>query len=101
MPLQETDWEKGKCAFKLIQCMACQIPVVASPVGFNKVLISDNIDGMFAKNTDEWFEKILLLYNQKRERANGFSCKKKILECYSSDYIFSNLYKNLINSKLI
>lgn len=102
MPLQETDWEKGKCAFKLIQCMACQIPVVASPVGFNKVLISDNIDGMFAKNTDEWFEKILLLYNQKKERdLMGLAARKKILECYSSDYIFSNLYKNLINSKLI
>ncbi len=102
MPLQETDWEKGKCAFKLIQCMACEVPVIASPVGFNKVLISDSVDGMFAKNRDEWFDKILLLYNKKKERdLMGLAAREKILKFYSSDHIFSNLYNNLINSKLI
>lgn len=35
MPLPDTPWARGKCAYKLIQCMACAIPVIASPVGAN------------------------------------------------------------------
>lgn len=35
MPLPDTPWTRGKCAYKLIQCMACGIPVIASPVGAN------------------------------------------------------------------
>jgi glycosyltransferase involved in cell wall biosynthesis len=35
MPLPDTPWTRGKCAYKLIQCMACAIPVIASPVGAN------------------------------------------------------------------
>ena len=35
MPLPDSLWSRGKCAYKLIQCMACAIPVIASPVGAN------------------------------------------------------------------
>ena len=35
MPLPDTPWTRGKCAYKLIQCMACAIPVVAYRVGAN------------------------------------------------------------------
>ena len=35
MPLTDSDWERGKCGYKLIQYMACGLPVVASAVGAN------------------------------------------------------------------
>ena len=35
MPLEDSPWSRGKCAYKLLQYMAAELPVVASPVGMN------------------------------------------------------------------
>lgn len=53
MPLTDTPWSRGKCAFKLIQYMACGLPVVASPVGANQEVVTADC-GAFAQSDDEW-----------------------------------------------
>lgn len=54
MPLDDTPWERGKCGFKLIQYMACGLPVVASPVGMNLDIVAPEENGLFARDADEW-----------------------------------------------
>ncbi|NGM63419.1 glycosyltransferase family 4 protein [Sphingobacterium sp. SGG-5] len=41
MPLVDSEWEKGKCAYKLIQYMACGIPGIASAVGANMEVVNE------------------------------------------------------------
>jgi glycosyltransferase involved in cell wall biosynthesis len=60
MPLPDDEWTRGKCAFKLIQYMACAVPVVASPVGANVDVVNDEC-GLFATTQQEWIEALRLL----------------------------------------
>ena len=61
MPLRDTPWEQGKCAYKLIQYMACALPVVASPVGANLDVVVTGETGYFAESAGDWIEKLHLL----------------------------------------
>jgi len=54
MPLEDGPWEQGKCGYKLIQYMACGVPVVASPVGVNVQIVNENGCGRLAGSEAEW-----------------------------------------------
>ena len=54
MPLEDGPFERGKCGYKLIQYMACGIPVVASPVGVNTSIVEHGVNGFLASSTAEW-----------------------------------------------
>ena len=54
MPLLDEPWERGKCGLKLIQYMACGLPVVASPVGANLDIVHRGTHGFLAATDEEW-----------------------------------------------
>jgi len=56
MPLTDTPWERGKCGYKLIQYMACGLPVVASPVGVNREIVRDGENGFLAREPGDWVD---------------------------------------------
>jgi glycosyltransferase involved in cell wall biosynthesis len=54
MPLADSPWERGKCGYKLIQYMACGLPVVASAVGANVDIVIHGGNGFLVNDPDEW-----------------------------------------------
>lgn len=67
MPLVDSPWERGKCGYKLIQYMACGVPVVASPVGVNCDIVEEGKTGYLASSLDEWRGALFALLKEKPE----------------------------------
>jgi glycosyltransferase involved in cell wall biosynthesis len=58
MPLPNNTWEKRKCAYRLIQNMACEFPVLASPVGMNQEVVRQWEVGFLANSEEEWIDSL-------------------------------------------
>lgn len=80
MPLQDSLWERGKCAYKLIQYSACGIPGVASDVGMNSEVCRNEETGFLATNDSEWVEKVLFLKNNPEIRNSMGANARHIVE---------------------
>ena len=84
MPLLDSPWEQGKCGYKLIQYMACGKPVVASPVGINKKIVNEGINGFLARDDEEWIRALLTLRNDSELRQRmGAAGRHKVETEYS------------------
>jgi glycosyltransferase involved in cell wall biosynthesis len=84
MPLLDGPFERGKCGYKLIQYMACGLPVVASPVGVNRQIVEHGVNGFLAQTPREWEEalKSLLADPLLRQRM-GTAGREKVQRLYS------------------
>jgi len=83
MPLQDSLWERGKCAYKLIQYSACGIPGIASDVGMNREVTIENETGFLVNSDEEWIQRILELKNDKEKRKIlGENARKLVEEKY-------------------
>jgi glycosyltransferase involved in cell wall biosynthesis len=54
MPLADDEWTRGKCSYKMLQYMACGKPVIASAVGMNKKIFSEEVVGVEANSQGDW-----------------------------------------------
>lgn len=86
MPLQDTDWERGKCAYKLIQYMACGKPVIASAIGANNVVVADGENGYLCADSCEWLSAFTKLITDKSLREKmGESGLARVKRSYTVD----------------
>lgn len=84
MPLTDTPWARGKCGYKLIQYMACGIPVVASPVGVNVEIVEHGVNGFLAETRAEWRETLTMLLRDPALRNRmGREGRRKVEQKYS------------------
>jgi glycosyltransferase involved in cell wall biosynthesis len=90
MPLPDTSFARYKCGLKLIQYMACFLPVVASPVGVNKDLVESGRNGFLATSLSEWYAalKTLILDGELR-RSYGEYGRAKVSHNYTREIGFS------------
>jgi len=94
MPLQNTPWQRGKCGYKLVQYMACGVPVVASNVGVNCEIVNFSQSGYLVDKTEDWelcFKRLMSdSYLRKKLGLNG---RRAVEEKYSTESQVPNLVK--------
>jgi glycosyltransferase involved in cell wall biosynthesis len=92
MPLDDTPWTRAKCAFKLLQYMALGIPSVASPVGMNREVVEDGLNGLLAGNEGDWVSCLDQLIQQPELRQRlGRAGRATVLQRYSLPEISSRV----------
>lgn len=83
MPLLDSPWERGKCGYKLIQYMACGLPVVASPVGVNSEIVHIGENGYLADTNETWVDALdKLLSDAMLRHQMGAAGRKRVEEEY-------------------
>jgi glycosyltransferase involved in cell wall biosynthesis len=84
MPLADTEWTRGKCAFKMLSYMASGVPVVASPYGVNGEIFQRAKIGFPATTEDDWYAALSKLYNEREAATNmGLEGRRIVEEFYS------------------
>lgn len=97
MPLDDDEFSKYKCGFKIIQYMAMKIPVVASPIGVNKNIIKNGYNGFLAHTVDEWefCLKELILDSTKRNNFAeiAFAESKNVFDTNTLSVQYEEVYR--------
>ena len=84
MPLPDEPWERGKCGYKLVQYMACGVPVIASPVGANVEIVDPGLNGLLAATPGQWRDALQrLLADAPARAAMGRAGRQRVEQHYS------------------
>lgn len=84
MPLSDGLFERGKCGYKLIQYMGCGLPVIASPVGVNTIIVDHGLNGFLAETEEEWYTALTRLIGDPNLRHRmGLAGRRKVEQLYS------------------
>ncbi len=80
MPLEDTEWARGKCGLKLLQYLAVGLPAVASPVGVNGEILVNGENGFLASTAQEWYERLELLCRDPQLRTRMGQAGRRTVE---------------------
>jgi glycosyltransferase involved in cell wall biosynthesis len=84
MPLADGLWERGKCAFKMLQYMATGRPSVVSPMPMNAKILSQAEVGLAATTIREWTDALCgLLSDSQGAQRMGETGRRLAVEAYS------------------
>jgi glycosyltransferase involved in cell wall biosynthesis len=84
MPLSDDLWSRGKCGLKIVQYFGVGIPAVCTPVGMNRDIVDNGINGFWAQDEDQWKKGLLkLIQEEGLRREMGHKGRKTVERGYS------------------
>jgi glycosyltransferase involved in cell wall biosynthesis len=96
MPIEDSEWSRGKCSYKMLLYMACGIPVVVSPFGMNAEILAQGTVGLGARTGANWVEFFeTQLENSALRELMGKEGRRVVLDHYSVDILAPRLAQTL------
>ncbi len=84
MPLPSDEWAEGKCGLKLLQYMACSLPVVSSPSGGGLEIVEHGRNGFIARDQGEWVKYLSTLIDNEELRVRfGREGRRRVHDFFS------------------
>lgn len=103
MPLNNSEWEEGKCSFKVIQYMAAGKPVVLNSTAANREVIIDGTNGLFADSHIAWLNSLKkLMDNPSLRHKMGLANMKRAKRYYSlssQSGVIAELFKSVAKGR--
>jgi glycosyltransferase involved in cell wall biosynthesis len=88
MPLPDEPFARGKCGLKALQYMATGRPVVISPVGVNREIVTSGENGILASTEDEWVAALEALAESAAFRKKmGAAGRRTVEQRYSAEVV--------------
>lgn len=81
-PLCNTEFDRGRSEEKVREYMACGKPVIASAIGENETLISEDT-GILVNTREDWTDAIYTMQNDELRERMGNCARKRIVKKYS------------------
>ncbi|MBN2808898.1 MAG: glycosyltransferase family 4 protein [Deltaproteobacteria bacterium] len=95
-PLPDNAYTRGKCALKVLQYMAAELPVISSAVGVNKEVVVDGATGYVAENDWDWSQAVIRLAKKKSLRQTmGRAGREQFLQNFSAPLVFQKILASL------
>lgn len=92
MPIDDSDLSRGKCSFKMLQYMATGVPVIVSPYGMNKDVLSMGEFGIGAKSASEWRDALEAYYADRMlARRHGSAAREVILKAFDATIVAGHI----------
>lgn len=100
-PMNDNAWTRGKCALKILQYMACSLPVVTSAVGANKEVVIHGETGFHAIEKYDWVTSVIQLSKDLEMRTRfGLAGRQQVEQRYSEEVIVNRMIESLSSLNL-
>lgn len=84
MPLPDTPWTRGKCAYKALVYMAAGVPVISDDVGVSASVVGHEVGGLVAERPNRWPEVVVALAGDVALRARlGGNARARVISDFS------------------
>lgn len=91
MPLDDSDWSRGKCAAKMLCYLSVGVPAIVTPVGVNSDVLELGEVGIGATDLNDWFDALNRLYENRELAVAMGSRGRALVEAHYS--VSSNVNK--------
>lgn len=100
-PMDDNAWTRGKCALKILQYMACSLPVITSAVGANKEVVLHGETGFHVIENDNWVTSIIKLIKDEEMRTGfGLAGRQRVEQLYSEKVVVDRMLESLSSLNL-
>ncbi len=98
MPLNDSEFERGKCGLKAIQYMALGIPALVSPVGVNAEIVKHGSTGFHCVTEKDWLNYLLRVSGDHALRADMGSKSRHRVEIHYSVAYAMTVWKAVLGT---